>query len=50
MAVDFKAPVKTFVLVMRSLSHIDVISKISAFSDFSEDIVISTMEEWWKIC
>ena len=48
MAVDFKAPVKDIVFGYEVIESYDVISKISAFSDFSEDIVIPTMEECGK--
>ena len=48
MAVDFKAPVKDIVFGYEVIESYDIISKISAFSDFSEDIVIPTMEECGK--
>jgi 3-(methylthio)propanoyl-CoA dehydrogenase len=48
MAVDFKAPVKDIVFGYEVIESYDIISKISVFSDFSEDIVIPTMEECGK--
>jgi alkylation response protein AidB-like acyl-CoA dehydrogenase len=48
MAVAFKAPVKDIVFGYEVVETYDVISKISAFSDFNEDIVIPTMEECAK--
>ena len=47
MAVAFKAPVKD-VFGYEVVETYDVISKIPAFSDFNEDIVIPTMEECAK--
>jgi len=48
MAVAFKAPVKDIVFGYEVVETYDVISKIPAFSDFNEDIVIPTMEECAK--
>ena len=48
MAVAFKAPVKDIVFGYEVVETYDVISKIPAFSDFNEDIVILTMEECAK--
>ncbi len=48
MAVSFKAPVKDIVFGYEVVETYDVISKIPAFSDFNEDIVIPTMEECAK--
>ena len=48
MAVTFKAPVKDIVFGYEVVETYDVISKIPAFSDFNEDIVIPTMEECAK--
>ena len=48
MAVAFKAPVKDIVFGYEVVETYDVISKIPAFSDFDEDIVIPTMEECAK--
>jgi len=48
MAVPFKAPVKDIVFGYEVVETYDVISKIPAFSDFNEDIVIPTMEECAK--
>ena len=48
MAVAFKAPVKDIVFGYEVVETYDVISKIPAFSDFNEDIVIQTMEECAK--
>ena len=45
MAVAFKAPVKDIVFGYEVVETYDIISKIPAFSDFNEDIVIPTMEE-----
>ena len=45
MAVNYKAPVKDIVFGYQVINSYDVLSKISQFSDFSEDIVIPTMEE-----
>ena len=49
MAVAFKAPVKDIVFGYEVVETYDVISKIPAFSDFNEDIVIPTMEECAKV-
>ncbi len=48
MAVPYKAPVKDIVFGYEVIDSYNVLSKISAFSDFSEDIVIPTMEECAK--
>ena len=48
MAVAFKAPVKDIVFGYEVVETYDVISKIPAFSDFNEDIVIPTMQECAK--
>ncbi len=48
MAVAFKAPVKDIVFGYEVVETYDIISKIPAFSDFNEDIVIPTMEECAK--
>ena len=48
MAVAYKAPVKDIVFGYEVVDTYDVIGKIPAFSDFSEDIVIPTMEECAK--
>ena len=45
MAVPYKAPVKDIVFGYEVIDSYSVLNKISAFSDFSEDIVIPTMEE-----
>ena len=45
MAVDYKAPIKDIVFGYQVINSYDVLSKITQFSDFSEDIVIPTMEE-----
>ena len=45
MAVPYKAPVKDIVFGYEVIDSYNVLNKISAFSDFSEDIVIPTMEE-----
>ena len=48
MAVPYKAPVKDIVFGYEVIDSYNVLNKISAFSDFSEDIVIPTMEECAK--
>jgi len=48
MAVDYKAPIKDIVFGYQVINSYDILSKISQFSDFSEDIVIPTMEECGK--
>ena len=48
MAVPYKAPVKDIVFGYEVIDSYNVLNKISEFSDFSEDIVIPTMEEWAK--
>ena len=48
MSVAFKAPVKDIVFGYEVIDSYNILSKISAFSDFSEDIVIPTMEECAK--
>ena len=48
MAVPYKAPVKDIVFGYEVIDSYNVLNKISDFSDFSEDIVIPTMEECAK--
>ena len=48
MAVPYKAPVKDIVFGYQVIDSYNVLNKISEFSDFSEDIVIPTMEECAK--
>ena len=48
MVVAYKAPVKDIVFGYEAIDSYNILSKISAFSDFSEDIVIPTMEECAK--
>ena len=48
MAVPYKAPVKDIVFGYEVIDYYNVLNKISEFSDFSEDIVIPTMEECAK--
>lgn len=48
MAVPYKAPVKDIVFGYEVIDSYNVLNKISQFSDFSEDIVIPTMEECAK--
>ncbi len=48
MAVPYKAPVKDIVFGYEVIVSYNVLNKISEFSDFSEDIVIPTMEECAK--
>ena len=48
MAVAYKAPVKDIVFGYEVIDSYNILSKISAFSDFSEDIVVPTMEECAK--
>ena len=48
MAVSYKAPVKDIVFGYEVIDSYNVLNKISEFSDFSEDIVIPTMEECAK--
>ena len=48
MAVAYKAPIKDIVFGYEVVDTYDVIGKIPAFSDFTEDIVIPTMEECAK--
>ena len=48
MAVPYKAPVKDIVFGYEVIDSYKVLNKISTFSDFSEDIVIPTMEECAK--
>ena len=48
MAVTYKAPVKDIVFGYEVIDSYNVLNKISEFSDFSEDIVIPTMEECAK--
>ena len=44
MAVAYKAPVKDIVFGYEVIDSYNILSKISAFSDFSEDIV----SQQWK--
>ena len=48
MAVPYKAPVRDIVFGYEVIDSYNVLNKISEFSDFSEDIVIPTMEECAK--
>ena len=48
MAVSYKAPVKDIVFGYEVIDSYNILNKISEFSDFSEDIVIPTMEECAK--
>ena len=48
MAVPYKAPVQDIVFGYEVIDSYNVLNKISEFSDFSEDIVIPTMEECAK--
>ena len=48
MAVPYKAPVKDIIFGYEVIDSYNVLNKISEFSDFSEDIVIPTMEECAK--
>jgi len=48
MAVAYKAPVKDIVFGYEVIDSYKVLNKIAAFSDFSEDIVVPTMEECAK--
>ena len=48
MAVPYKAPVKDIVFGYEVIDSYNVLNKISEFSEFSEDIVIPTMEECAK--
>ena len=48
MAVPYKAPVKDIVFGYEVIDSYNVLNKVSEFSDFSEDIVIPTMEECAK--
>ena len=48
MAVPYKAPVRDIVFGYEVIDSYNVLNKISAFSDFSEDIVVPTMEECAK--
>ena len=48
MAVPYKAPVKDIVFGYEVIDSYNVLNKISEFSNFSEDIVIPTMEECAK--
>ena len=45
MAVAYKAPIKDIVFGYEVIDSYNILNKISKFSDFSEDIVIPTMEE-----
>ena len=48
MAVSYKAPVKDIVFGYEVIDSYNVLNKIAAFSDFSEDVVVPTMEECAK--
>ena len=48
MAVAYKAPIKDIVFGYEVIDSYNILNKISKFSDFSEDIVIPTMEECAK--
>ncbi len=48
MAVAYKAPVKDIVFGYEVIDSYNILNKISAFSDFSADIVVPTMEECAK--
>ena len=48
MAVPYKAPVKDIVFGYEVIDSYNVLNKISELSDFSEDIVVPTMEECAK--
>ena len=48
MAVAYKAPVKDIVFGYEVIDSYNVLNKIAAFSDFSADIVVPTMEECAK--
>ena len=48
MAVAYKAPVKDIVFGYEVIDSYNVLNKISAFSDFSADVVVPTMEECAK--
>ena len=48
MAVAYKAPVKDIVFGYEVIDSYNILNKISAFSDFSADVVVPTMEECAK--
>ena len=48
MAVTFKAPVKDIVFGYEVIDSYNILNKIAAFSDFSADVVVPTMEECAK--
>jgi alkylation response protein AidB-like acyl-CoA dehydrogenase len=48
MAVAYKAPVKDIVFGYEVIDSYNILNKIAAFSDFSADVVIPTMEECAK--
>ena len=48
MAVTYKAPVKDIVFGYEVIDSYNILNKIAAFSDFSADVVIPTMEECAK--
>ena len=48
MAVPYKAPIKDIVFGYEVIDAYNILNKIPAFSDFSEDIVVPTMEECAK--
>jgi len=48
MAVAYKAPVKDIVFGYEVIDSYNILNKIAAFSDFSADVVVPTMEECAK--
>ena len=48
MAVAYKAPVKDIVFGYEVIDSYNILNKIAAFSDFSSDVVVPTMEECAK--
>jgi alkylation response protein AidB-like acyl-CoA dehydrogenase len=48
MAVDYKAPIQDIVFGYEVIDSYNILNKISMFKDFSEDIVVPTMEECAK--
>ena len=48
MAVAYKAPVKDIIFGYEVIDSYNILNKIAAFSDFSADVVIPTMEECAK--
>ena len=45
MAVAYKAPVKDIVFGYEVIDSFYILNKLSAFSDFSADVVVTSMEE-----